>query len=252
VTRTSDPLERLRGANPFPTSSVERVRADPLLFRAIVSGQVRSRPVPARRRRRIVVPALAAAGLLGGTVAYAVLREPAAKPQNAGCYESADLEATTLVVSVGAEGPAAACAEVWRRGLLGPGGEVPPLTECLLTTGVVGVFPARTSGQDVCNSLARSSTTVPAGPASSTVPPSADVNERFRLLRESVLPQFLGAACLDPGSATDIVRGELDRAGLRDWRVTTAGEFSADRPCATLGFRPEAGEVLLVPSTPRR
>jgi hypothetical protein len=252
VIPTSDPLERLRHANPVPASSVE-VRPDPVLFRAIVSGQLVVRPAPARRRRRLLVPALAVVGLLGGTVAYAVLREPAPKPQNAGCYESADLDSKTLVVGVGAEGPVAACAELWRQGRLGEGGEVPSLTECVLDTGVVGVFPARTTGQDVCTSLAGASTTVvPPLPGSTTVPPSADVNERFRVFREAVLPGFVEASCVDPRSATDIVRRELDRAGLGDWRVTTAGEFSADRPCASLGFRPEVGEVTLVPTTPRR
>lgn len=252
---TSDPLERLRGANPVPAATVGQFRPDPVLFRAIVSGRLDERPAPARRRRRLLVPALAAAGLLGGTVAYAVLQEPAPKPQNAGCYESADLEARTLVVGVGAEGPVAACAEVWRQGLFGTGGDVPPLTECVLPTGVVGVFPARTSGADVCSRLLRPPAGVepPAPPLpSTTAPPSVEVNDRFRTFREAVLPQFLDVACLDPRSATDIVRRELDRAGLGDWRVTTAGEFSADRSCATLGFRPEAGEVVLVPSPARR
>ena len=251
---TSDPLERLRAANPVP-ATVAPVRPDPVLFGAIVSGELDERPPvrsrSARRRLRLVVPAVALTGLLGGAVAYGLLRDPAPKPQSAGCYERADLEARTVVVGVGRQGPLAACAELWREGVLGPGGDVPPLTECVLTTGVVGVFPARTTGVDVCTSLLGPTTTGIPSPTT-IAPPTAEVNERFRLFREAVLPRFVDAACVDPGAATDIVRRELDRAGLGDWRIADAGPFTADRPCATLGFRPEAAEVLLVPSPARR
>ncbi len=248
---TSDPLDRLRAANPVPAEQAAQVRPDPVLFRAIVSGGLGAPPEhrPARRRLRVVVPALAVTGLLGGTVAYALLRDPVPKPQNAGCYESVDLQARTLVVGVDREGPLAACAELWREGVLGTGGDVPPLTECVLPTGVVGVFPA-TPGPNVCAALVAplpSTTAVPAVPA-----PPADMSERFRLFREAVLPRFLDVPCLDQRAATDVVRRELDRAGLAEWRISVGGAFTPDRPCASLGFRPEAAEVVLVPSPPRR
>ena len=246
----NDPLERLRAANPVPPETA-KTRPDPVLFRAIVSGDLDRVPArrPARWRARILVPVLAATGLLGGTVAYALLRDPVPKPQNAGCYESADLEARTLVVGVGREGALAACAELWREGVLGTGGEVPLLTECVLSTGVVGVFPA-TPGDDVCGALTAPLSTTTPGTAAS--PPPTDVNERFRSFREAVLPQFLEAACLDPRTATEVVRRELDRAGLGEWRIASADDFTADRPCATLGFRPESSEIVLVPSSARR
>ena len=246
---TSDPLERLRAANPVPAATVGRDRPDPVLFATIVSGQTdrRRHPPPVHRRLRLLVPALALTGLLGGTVAYALLRDPVPKPQTAGCYETADLQARTEVIGIGREGPLAACAQLWREGVLGAGGEVPPLTECVLAAGVVGVFPAD-PGRDVCAALAGPlpTTTV------TTAPPVADVNERFRAFREVVLPQFADARCVDPRSATDVVRRELDRAGLGQWRVVPAGQFTAERPCATLDFRPASGEVVLVPSPPRR
>ena len=253
--QTSDPLERLRAANPVPAASVEQTRPDPVLFRAIVTGEVDRRPHrsprPARRWLRLVVPSLALTGLLGGTVGFALLRDPVPKPQNVGCYETADLQAHTEVVGVGRDGPLAACAELWRRGVLGTGGEVPPLVECVLTTGVVGVFPA-TSGQDVCATLAPPAPLPTSPTAPPSPPPAVDVTERFRVFREAVLPQFVDGPCLDQRAASDVVRRELDRAGLGDWRITAVGEFTADRPCATLAFRPEIREVALVPSPPRR
>ena len=242
--RTSDPLERLRAVNPVPPATVERLRPDADLFRAIVSERpVERRPAP--RRRRVLVPGLVVSSLLGGAVAYAVLRDGVPKPQTVACYAEADLEAHTATKSVGSEGPLAACAEVWRRGDLGSGGTVPPLVECVLPTGVVGVFPAR-AGTDVCAGV------VPRDPTTSAPPPTlAEVNDRFLAFRDAVLPRFLETACMDPRAGSDLVRAELDRVGLADWRVRS-GDFSPDRPCATLSFRPEAQEVVLTPSTPRR
>ncbi|MDQ4067993.1 MAG: hypothetical protein M3203_00705 [Actinomycetota bacterium] len=240
-----DPLERLRSVNPVPRATVERLGPDPVLFRAIVAEEAVG-PRPARRRIRILVPALAATSVLGGAVAYGMLRDQHSKPQSAACYEQADVEARTEVVGVGPEGPVAACAELWRGGVFGWPGEPPPLAECVLATGVVGVFPT-TGTQDVCRQIgveAEVTTTAP--------PPTlADVNERFRAFREAVLPRFVDSPCMEPGPAAEVVRRELDRAGLGEWRVRT-GDFSPDRPCATLWFRPEVGEVVLVPAPSRR
>ena len=242
---TIDPLERLRRAIPVPPSTVARLRADATLFHAVTTGQLDVRR-PVRRRLRLVVPALAITSTLGGAMAYGVLRDTPPKPQTVACYAQADLEADTRVVGVGREGALAACAELWRRGALGAGGQVPSLIECVLPTAVAGVFPAA-PGQDVCRSLV----TAPEAPTTGPPPTVADVTERFRMFREAVLPRFVDAACVEAGPATDIVRRELDRAGLADWRIR-AGDFSPDRPCATLSFRPENREVVLSPSTPRR
>jgi hypothetical protein len=107
------------------------------------------------------------------------------------------------------------------------------------------VFPAR-GGDDVCRQL------VTPG-ATTTAPPStlAAVNDRFLAFRDAVLPRFQAATCIDPAAATALVRAELDRAGLADWQIRT-GPFSAERPCATLAFRPENREVVLTPAPPRR
>lgn len=242
---TSDPLERLRAANPVPPSTVERLRPDPMLFRAVTTGELDVRR-PVRRRLRLLAPALAVTSTLGGAVAYGVLRDSPPKPQTVACYAQAHLDADTRVVGVGREGALAACGELWRRGVLGAGGQVPPLVECVLPTGVAGVFPAA-PGQDVCRSLV----TAPEEPTTVPPPTVADATERFRMFREAVLPRFVDAACVEAGPATDIVRRQLDRAGLADWRIR-AGDFSPERPCATLSFRPENREVVLSPSTPRR
>lgn len=256
----SDPLERLRAVNPIPSAEVALLGPDPVLFGRITSTPPAGQSVPLRRRRRRrLVPVLVATSLIGGAVAYAVLRDDVTRPERVACFERADLDAPTEAPSVGAAGPVEACADLWRRGVLGGGSEVPPLVECVLASGVPAVFPA-TAGVDVCTALnlvrvgpapappAPTTTTVSSpGPA----PPPADLNTRILNFRDAVLGPFLDSPCMAPAAGADLVRRELDRAGLNDWTIVSGG-FTADRPCATLSFRSEERQVVLVPSTPRR
>lgn len=258
---TNDPLERLRAANPVPPDLSTVPGADPALFNRIVSAEtvVARKPAaaPTPRRARRLVPALLATSLLGGAVAYAILKNDVTKPHQVACYETAALEARTELVRVDERGPLEACADLWRRGVLGRGGEVPTLAECVLGSGVAAVFPAR-PGDDVCRRL-RSGTVPPTGPQPTTQPPAenqADVNARFLAFRDAVLPQFLETPCMDPRTGAAIVRRELAAAGLADWTVRggegLAGDgFSPARPCATLDVQPERREIVLVPTPPR-
>ena len=257
---TSDPLERLRAVNPVPPAEVALLGPDPVLFDRITAAPPVRDAVPLRRRRRgrRLVPALVATSLLGGAVASGVLRGDVTRPETVACFERADLEASAAVPKVKAAGPVEACADVWRRGTFGGVTEVPPLVACVLPTGVAGVFPA-TAGADVCTALNLvPSTQPPPTPAPTTTPapapapqPTADLNTRILNFRDAVLGQFVDAPCMAPATGADIVRRELDRAGLGDWTVVS-GAFSADRPCATLSLRPEERQVLLVPASPRR
>lgn len=252
----SDPLERLRASNPVPRAAVDLLRPDPLLFDRITSAPPAPRADPRRRRRRLV-PVLAATSLVGGAVAYAVLRADVTRPERIACFERADLAAATEAPRVEAAGPIEACADLWRRGVLGSGTDVPPLVECVLPSGVAGVFPAA-AGADVCTALnlvpASSAPPAPTAPAPglAPAPPStADLNTRILTFRDAVLAQFLDSPCMAPAAGADIVRRELDRAGLGDWTVVSGG-YTAERPCASLSFRSEERQVVLVPATPRR
>ena len=255
MTNLSDPLERLRAVNPVLPTDPTLTPPDPLLFRRITVEPTGHplRPRRQRRRAKRLVPVLLAASLLGGAAAYAFLRGEVSKPENVACYQSADLEANTVVVSVGEDGAVVACAELWRRGAFGTAGEVPDLAECVLDSGVAGVFPS-TSGQDVCSVLK-----LPPVVTTTTVPgalPGADPNAGVRAFREAVAGPFLDSPCVEAPAAFSIVRRELDRAGLTDWTIRsaeglTSDGFTAQRPCVTLSLRPENNEVVLVP-TPRR
>lgn len=261
---TSDPLERLAAVNPVPRAEVALLRSDPVLFDLITS----KAPVPKRpplivhldwrrrRRGRRLVPTLVVTSFLGGAVAYALLRGDVSRPETVACLEGADLSAKTAVVGVEVAGPIEACAGVWRSGTFGGGTDVPPLVACVLPSGVAGVFPA-TAGADVCTALNLVPITpTPAPSPTTTTPrpaptPASELNARILSFRDAVVGQFLDTPCMAPATGTDIVRRELDRAGLGDWTVVSGG-FSAERPCATLSLLPEERRVLLVPGTPRR
>jgi len=282
--RGRDVLERLRACNPVPAGRLDDLVWTDLAqarFQQIVatpaSVPVRPRgrlaPVPAvpgaGRRRR--VPRVAVlAGVVGMSVAvaaYAVVTRPSPKPQNVACFAAADLTAQTAVVGVDAKGPVAACASLWERGFLGTT-PPPPLRACLLESGVVGVFPEAV-GRDVCLDLGLAASSPPAPPTPDRVNPSGSSpaggrlipdepvvdHTRFFAFRDAVLARFVGQGCIGVVAAEAIVREELDRAGLDDWTVTTAGGaggpgFSAGRPCASLNFHPEIWSVDLVPLPP--
>ena len=254
----SDPLERLRAVNPVPTAAVDLLRPDPLLFDRITAAPPppRADPLRARRRRRLV-PALVVVSMVGGAVAYAALRSNVTRPEAVACYELADLAAPAEVTSVEAHDPVETCAGLWRRGVFEGRTDVPALVECVLPSGLAGVFPA-TPGTDPCTALdlvpvkplpSPTTTTTPA--AGAAPPATADLNTRILNFRDAVLGQFLDSPCMAPAAGADIVRRELDRAGLSDWTIVSGG-YTPDRPCATLSFRSEERQVILVPGTPRR
>lgn len=259
MTNFSDPTERLRAANPVPADRLALLRPDPALFSRITTGA--GIPAPALRladrprRARRLVPALVVAGLAAGGVAYTFLRGEVTKPLRVACYAQADLRADTAIAEVDSRGPVAACADLWRRGAFGPGADAPALVECVLSSGVAGVFPTA-PGEDVCSRLNLPFVPSTAPPVSSPGTTLADLPTRILAFRDAVAPAFVDGPCLEPGPAAVIVRRELDRAGLGDWTVRggegQAGDgFSAARPCASLSVRPETREVVLVP-VPRR
>ncbi len=255
----SDPLERLRAANPVPADQVARLHPDMVLFHRITTDAPALRPAPARRRARRLVPALLLTSLIGGAAAYALLRDGVTKPQTVACHELVDERSNTEVVVVDERGPIAACADLWRTGVLGSGSDVPALVECVLGSGVAGVFPT-VPGEDVCArlNLPPAATPPPAVSAPTTLavaPAAGNLNARILQFRE-VVGQFLDAPCVEPGAAAAGVRRELDLAGLSDWTVRGGEGLAADgyspaRPCATLALLPESKEVRLIPAPAR-
>ena len=203
----------------------------------------------ARRRKRrlalVLVPAAVLAVAATGFTTYVLTREPT-HFETIGCFETADVEGNTTIVSADGRHPVTICAELWRKGDVGPGPAPKRLAACVLETGPVGVFPS--SGGDTCERLGLAD--LPAGYAAE--------GKRFAALRDAILERIgapgtgsspASGKCVGEDDARAIVRRELDAHGYSDWRIEVADDaaFTAARPCASLAFDGERKVVVLVP-----
>jgi hypothetical protein len=194
----------------------------------------RSLGAPKPQRRRWILGALVPAAVLllaaTGITTYVVTR-PATHLETVGCFDRADLDANTTIVSAGGRDPVAICAELWSEEVVGPAPAPAELAACVLESGAVGVFPA--AGPETCNSLGLPKL---ASNYAAEVQIVAD-------LRASVVGRF-ATDCLGESAGRHLVEQELAERGMDGWKVEVApGEnFDAARPCAEFGS--DAGRKL--------
>ncbi len=254
MTDESDPLARLRAANPVHAEHLPQIAESArarTLFEEITDMETlhaaeteihRAAPTNAGRRRRRLVPLVALAILvLGGGAAYALVTRTATTTHSIACYEAADLQASTAVVAADGRGPVDVCTGAWNRGVFGVS-PAPALQACILKSGVAAAFPS-TPGVDVCARL-RLAALGAGGPRPG--------DKTFLAFKEAVIERFVNDPCVDPDRGATVVRQELDRAGLGSWTVGVGegihGEgFSPLRPCAGLAFDQAKQRVVLVP-----
>lgn len=66
-------------------------------------------------------------------------------------------------------------------------------------------------------------------------------------LKDVLTKRFLASPCIDKEKAISTIRAEIRKQRLDDWGVTVTTRFSAERPCASLGFDEEQRVVRIVP-----
>jgi hypothetical protein len=234
-----DVLEAIRRfqADPPDPSDAAIARAETRL-RAEIGGKRR----PRRRRRRIAL-ALVPVALVAAGAGYA-LHEPARVDVGPACGNEAKIwpQATT-VLTPDAGDPVAACAKLWRKGVvMGDGvrrAEAPDLTACVAPTGAVIVLPG--GGAGFCERAGGSD--LPAG--------YRERRERFAALFSAVQARFGMAGpdfeCVsDYAAAERVVRGILDEHGFGDWRIDRSPE-PLGRSCAAVSLdEPRMTAVLTV------
>ena len=262
----SDPLERLRAVNPCLLTGSDAAAAGP---GAVPSHHLRRaaagpRPdradagAPAAGARRWSPPASWAAPW---PTPCSGARSPS--PENGGLLRVGPTSTPdTAVASVdeptGRSPPAPSCGGGARSA---PGARCPPLAECVLDSGVAGVFPATAGArrlQPASNlpPVARRPRRPPTSPAPTSQPPSDLERPGARVPRRGRRPvprQPVRGAARTAGA---IVRRELDRAGLTDWTIrggeglaATASRPSGRAPRCRCGRR--TGRSCWCP-TPRR
>lgn len=271
---TRDPLDRLRDADPLrgrdvPTADAPEARA---MREAVLAGEVGEVGIldAARRRRRWVAAGAAVAAAVATAAAIAVTTSRVEDPTRVGCYAAASTRADTVVVTAGEGGPVATCVALWAEGELDPDvtteDAVPPLTACVLDSGVVGVFPVG-SCDDVTDEVIEAPTSSPTPTTSPTTAPEtaspspADdgtglplpdygtADDRVRRAMEEIRTRLLDR-CLTLEAAIEVGEDALAAEGLEGWSVGSVLDDHPEGTCA--GFFPDVAEqaVRFVPEDP--
>jgi hypothetical protein len=238
------PEDRLRDANPVPIEDVppsSSPQGRALLSRIVLSPREEQAHSKRRRYALILVPIAIAAAVGAGLKWF----RPATQRLVVVCYAGPSLGADKAVVSASSRGDSQACAALWQIGGqfgVGGNGTVPPLAACVLPSGGVGVFPTE-PGKDVCTTLGLADL----GPTGG----AGDENQELIMVQDAVVPRLL-ARCVDRSDAVALVRSELDRHGLKEWRVVVDRPFSASVPCASFAEDVPHRTVVIspVPNSP--
>ena len=118
--------------------------------------------------------------------------------------------------------PIAACAEQWAAGSLGPTQEVPPLTVCIATTGVVEVYPGDTQ---VCGRLGLA-----------TADPELTPDNLAVLSLNDLLVEEVDLADCAPAVDVQLAAQRIvDDLGLDGWTVKIRDD-SQDADCAKVAL----------------
>ncbi len=142
-----------------------------------------------------------------------------------GCYSEATLTPKSTTIIGPRQDPIAACAELWRQGVVKPGskGMVPPLVACTGVDQPVRVMPGKDAS--VCARL--DLVPLPADYADASA-----ATERLQLALKSLgkgeYPGASGPACKSPVGAVDQAVAKLERGGFTGIPISIEG----DRPCA--------------------
>jgi hypothetical protein len=245
MSRKDDRAHRLlREANPLtpeeaPAPTSPRGEA---LFQRIISSPRTEAKKPFWRRRGaliVLVPA-AALAIAGG---YALVNR-ASDPLNVICFQEPSLSSHRTQVSLQGDDLLSACRPLWDPGeQYNPEGRTPapPLAACLLQGGELAVFPEVGDG-DTCTALGLEVAT------------GGEIGEEHRAIQavqEELFAHFMGT-CVAREEATALVKQSLRRHGLVGWRVDAAGQFTTNRPCATLAYNFPGRTITLVPTSSER
>ena len=239
MTDPVEPRERLRAANPISVADAPSPDSPKAaeLFRRITATDPKGQLFRKRSWQRplwLLVPA----ALLAAAAGYGLVHR-VTDPLLVACYARPALSGTIAVVSSGPEGPATACADLWRPGgSLNPGGgPAPQLVACVLPTGVVGVFPSA-QGVDTCGTL---------GLAAAGGSAQVQGDGAALLAVQTALSEAFLSRCVGQSEAVAIAQQQLAGHKMRGWKVVAAMPFSDGEPCASLHMDVPGRTIGIIP-----
>lgn len=224
----TDPFEWLRSVDPLPTDSEP---GDP---QAILQRVLAERPVGSRRHRRLVAIGATGIAVMCAAAATWITTRDTTDPSQVACYAVASLAADPLVIDRGTD-PIAACATEWAS-VPDAAGPIPELQQCLLESGVVGVFPG--PGPHVCDEMNLDR-------ASAELTPEA---EALLNVENELREQFL-AHCVPLAEGAALAEVALIESGLSGWTVSQLPD-RVEEPCSSLGVDVAAKTVVIAPVSP--
>lgn len=251
-----DPLELLRRHNPVDVRLLPE--GDDTDVEMTFARIVREPPpaAPPRRRfqhRRTALLLPAALALIAATTAVFLTRD-VSEPAAVGCYQEASTDANVVVAATGNDDSAVdTCRQLWQEGAFGA---VPPpaeLTECVLPSGVVAVYPAADCSAVFQPDEAPQPTAphIPGAAPDRPLPPTsqdhAATASQIETARDRLLAQLLEHECPSVEQAAELVTEVLDQGLLPGWELEVASGFGPSRPCASLYFDEARKRIELVP-----
>ncbi len=153
----NDLFDVLRRADPAarpPLPDVSHPDAQQLLTRILQTPRTVVSPKKRPRRRWFVLIALV--GVTTGATWVVIHRSSVSDSRNVACYRDLSLNSDIVVVPFDLGNPLEACRQAWESGELQnrkvtPAGSEPPLTRCVLPSGLLGIFPS--DDVDLCARL---------------------------------------------------------------------------------------------------
>lgn len=225
-----DPFELVAAANPIP-GLTERLPGDDEMLATIMAMPV----VPARRRPRKrtmwLGGGVAVVGV--GLAAFAFVREES--PTNAlalVCYSAAEERPAVQAGTALSPDPVATCGELWMNGQIASLDEPPPLTACVLDTGLVAVIPGT---QEVCSRLG----------IANWVGELSDEQVNEIAFHEEVVETF-GGRCVSEAEVDAELPGLMAEYGLDDWTIDRRGGYTPTRQCTAVAVDSVNKTVILI------
>ncbi len=233
VLRRADPAARQR----MPDAT--HPDAQHLLTRILQTPRTAAPAKRHPRRRWLVVIGLVTVGVTTAATWVVIHRSSVSDSLNVACYGGLSLGSDIVVEPFDLESPLEACRRVWKTGDLRnpkitPAGSVPPMTGCVLASGLLGIFPTDDVG--LCDRLGLDAARLELSP----------VHAAVTRLQDQLAERFLGA-CVPVDHAAPGVKGLLTELGLHDWTVRITQPASPERPCASVAVDPKERAVSIVP-----
>jgi hypothetical protein len=231
------------GLEPFPEDAITAY-AWTALEREIICER-HHRPKPLRRRRwrkpslRLAVSfaALMAAG--GG--AYAALSDSSQLSAGIECHAGDSLASSGTITAVNGEVATATCARLWAQGNVGAGRTPPsPLQACVEPNGSGAIHVLPSTDTNICQRIG-----LRADPQAGASP---DARHYARF--QDGLTKWLnttGSRCVTDTAVRAEVNGELARARLTGWSITTRGVYTSQKPCASVAIDSTVRTLTIFP-----